>query len=101
MKEIIPFGSPIFVILGDRTKVLSVKSDFNSLAFDLAELILLIFLFIFFFNNFEPVAVIVVFIFEEMLKDDVLVFLQNTIFAFYESREKTQILSSQLRTILV
>ena len=96
MQEIVPLGSPILEVLGDRTEILLVKCNFNAFSTNLAEGILGSLLLILLGLNLEPVAIEIILILEEFLQDYVLVLLQNASLTVDESGEKTKILSGKL-----
>jgi len=96
MQEIVPLGSPILEVLGDRTEILLVKCNFNAFSANLAEGILGSLLLILLGLNLEPVAIEIILILEEFLQDYVLVLLQNASLTVDESGEKTKILSGKL-----
>ena len=89
MEEVIPLRSPIFIVFGDGTKVLFIQGDFDSFSFDFAERILRVLYLILFRLYFETIAKEILFIFEEVLQDYILILLQNAIVALYEGREES------------
>ena len=63
---------------------MSVEGYLHSFALDLAELVLRVLLLVFLVDYLESIAEVVVFIFEKIVKNDVLIFLQDSVLAFDE-----------------
>lgn len=96
MKEIVPFWSPILEIFGNWAEILFIKGNFYSFCFDFAERILRVLLLVLLSFNFETITEVIILVFEEFIKDDVLVFLQNTVFTFNEGGEESEILCREI-----
>ncbi len=96
MQEIVPFRSPIFEVFGDRTKILIMQCYLNSFSFDFTKWILRILNLIFLCLDFKPIAIFIFFILEKFIKNQILIFLEDSILAFNKGRKQSKIFCSQL-----
>lgn len=95
VQEVVPLGHPIFEVLGDRAEILLVQRDFHTLGLDLAESIMRVFIFILLRLDLEPVAILIIFVLEEFLQNQVLVFLEHSGLAVDEGGEETEVLGRE------
>jgi hypothetical protein len=91
VQEVVPFGPPIFEVLGDGAEVILVESDFHSLGLNLAERILRILHLVLLSLNLESVAILIVLVLEEFLENQVLIFLEDSAFAVNEGGKESQV----------
>ena len=96
VEEVVPLWPPVLEVLGDGRKVLLVQRDLHALGLDLAEGILRVLHLILLGLHLEAIAVLVDIVLEELLKDDVLVFLEHSGLTVDEGREQSQVLGGQL-----
>jgi hypothetical protein len=96
VEEVVPFGSPIFVVFGDGAEVLFIEGDVYSFGVDFAVGVLQIFHYVFFGLYLEAIAEIVFLVLEEMVEDDLLVLFQYSIFALNEGGEQSKVFRGQL-----
>lgn len=92
MQEVVPLGHPILEVLRDRAEILLVQRDFYASCLDLAEIVMQVFILFILGLDFKPVAILIILILEEFLKDQVLVLLEDSCLAVDEGGEEAEVL---------